>query len=517
MAATTETPVRSTPARRVRPLVDAALAAGIVAVLLFPIGAKLAADRLPTGPPPALAPLPADARPAALRDLPVGLQPGGELDAAAAALLGERNGARLLELVRSGDTGFPRGGVYSTLEPLLPETFTPAQAAAATDLGARLILLEADPAFAGSAAPAAFALLDRARQGGACEPALNLLLLVASDKYADDRIVAREGERAWRACPRRPDGGMAPGPVPVEQGGARHRPVRLRPRRSCAGARDLRAARARVPGLGGGVGGAGGRLRTGRGDVAAGGPVGRAPPLRAGARRLPARRTPEPRRRVDMGVARALSGLGRADEAAALQRRVVAALPSRRSRRPSSSSTSRMRTTSAKPPPPRSGCRRWPGTRRRAPGCSPNLPVDSGLSFRARGPPRADLARRRPVRAAVREATATRGLGRRVERRLDDLSFIPVYRATPRRHRQRPLVRRLGSPARPDARRAPGGRARRDPGEVHAAAGPSRSCAADLAALLRRRHRAARAGRAVPCRGARDRRGAVLRRRWYRA
>ena len=50
--AATETLPRSEPAPRLRTLLDVVLVAGIVAVLLFPILAKLAADRLPRDAPP---------------------------------------------------------------------------------------------------------------------------------------------------------------------------------------------------------------------------------------------------------------------------------------------------------------------------------------------------------------------------------------------------------------------------------------------------------------------------------
>ena len=94
---------------------------------------------------------------------------------------------------------------YATLEPVLaglPATLTPAQVEAATDLGARLMLLEANPTGKLWAAPAAFALLDRARRDGACAPALNILLLVASDTVPVDRIMAERGGAGAPRVPR---------------------------------------------------------------------------------------------------------------------------------------------------------------------------------------------------------------------------------------------------------------------------------------------------------------------------
>jgi tetratricopeptide (TPR) repeat protein len=341
--AATETVPRPEPVRRadrrLRALLDAVLVAGVAAVLVFPILAKLAADRLPCGAPALLAPLPADARPAALRDLPVGLKPGAtpagvaDLQPAAANLLGERRATRLLELVRTGATGAPRKGVYPkrypTLEPLLsglPATLSPPQVEAATDLGARLLLLETKPAGRAWAAPAAFALLDRAREGGACAPALDLLLLVVSDVYAVGRIVAREGERARRACPGDPTPGWLLGQyqstigLPGIGGDSAAYPepglatferlVREHPGSAAAWA-----------------GQADGLVR-----IAATTPPHQPWVARhlyeralAGYRRA-ARLSPGVE--ADMGVARALAGLGRADEAVAPQRRAVAALPS---------------------------------------------------------------------------------------------------------------------------------------------------------------------------------------------
>ena len=150
------------------------------------------AYRPPTGPPPAGARPVAGGRPARRPARPSRRAAAGRRSRCGGRrAAGRAERARLLELVRSGDTGFPRGGVYPTLEPLLPETFTPAQAAAATDLGLR-IFLEADPAFTGSAAPAAFALLNPARRERA---------------RARAESAAARGVRQVRRRPRRRPGG----------------------------------------------------------------------------------------------------------------------------------------------------------------------------------------------------------------------------------------------------------------------------------------------------------------------
>ena len=112
--AATETVEAPRVARRGWGLLDVLLATGIAALLAFPVLATIAADRLPLDAPAALPPLPAHAKPAALRDLPVGQQPGGDLRTAATALLGERRAARLLTLVRTGTTGNPVPGVLLT-------------------------------------------------------------------------------------------------------------------------------------------------------------------------------------------------------------------------------------------------------------------------------------------------------------------------------------------------------------------------------------------------------------------
>jgi cellulose synthase operon protein C len=324
--AATETVEAPRVARRGWGLLDVLLATGIAALLAFPVLATIAADRLPLDAPAALPPLPAHAKPAALRDLPVGQQPGGDLRTAATALLGERRAARLLTLVRTGTTGNPVPGVYPyrypTLEPLLPATLP---VDAATDLGARLIRLETNPTGRLWAAPAAYALLDRARRAGACEPSLNVLLLVASDSQPRDRIIAEEGELARRACPGDPTPGWLLGQY-----------------QSTMALPDIRLGESLDPAVGlatfvqlvRDVPGAAAAW-AGQADalvrLAATTPpeqpwVARHRYERALARYRRAARL-SPGGETDMGVAWALAGLGRADEAVAIQRRAVAALP----------------------------------------------------------------------------------------------------------------------------------------------------------------------------------------------
>jgi tetratricopeptide (TPR) repeat protein len=338
--ATTEAPPQPVPARvpvgGAALLLDAAVVIAAVVLVAFPVLARIAAERLPLGPPAALAPLPPVAHAGALRDLPVGLRPGPapasveDLRAPAAALLGTRQADQLLAIVRTGRTGAPREGVYPyrypTLEPLLaalPPRLSPAQVAAATDLGARLTLLELEPVGRTWAAPAAYALFDRARAGGACDPSLDLLLLVASDERPDDPIIAAEGERARRACSADPTPGWLLG---------QYQSIRALP--DIGGTDDPAPAAATFRRLVRDFPGAA-PAWAGQADAfvrrAMTTPeerpwVARHLYERALAQyRRAARLRPGPE--ADFGVAWALAGLGRAGEAAAAQRKAIAASP----------------------------------------------------------------------------------------------------------------------------------------------------------------------------------------------
>src|SRR3954470_17336870 len=92
------------PGRRLAVVADVVVLIGIAALVAFPVGARIAADRLPRAAPPLLAPLPAGLPHPPLQDLPGGLKPGS-VDVAAAALLGELRGRRLMRMVRTGTTG----------------------------------------------------------------------------------------------------------------------------------------------------------------------------------------------------------------------------------------------------------------------------------------------------------------------------------------------------------------------------------------------------------------------------
>jgi tetratricopeptide (TPR) repeat protein len=312
-----------------RRIVDAVLLAAVVALLAFPVLARLAASRLPIAPTAVLAVISPGARGAPLRDLPAGLRPGPaprrleDVRPAAVALLGERTAVRLLAFVSAQTFDAPTGEGkpyrYPQLDRILPPAFGPAQVEAATDLGARLALLgdvrdPFDTRNVGAGA-AAYALLDRARGGGACAPSLDVLLLVASDLNADESIVAAEAQRAAAACPRDPTPGWLLGEFQSLTGyNARafvtfRRVTREFPGSAAAwsGEADANVRFAAVQ-------------ESSRAFVVRH----RFERALAGYRRAVALQ-PDPE--LQSGVAIALAGLGRAREAAALQRRVVAAVP----------------------------------------------------------------------------------------------------------------------------------------------------------------------------------------------
>ena len=156
--------------------------------------------------------------------------------------------------------------------------------------------------------------------------ALDLLLLVASDAQPVHDIVAREGERARRACPGDPTPGWLLGQYQSTQA--------LPEISATAGFLDpatglatFRRLVRELPGSGAAWAGEADALVRLAASTPAEQPwVARHRYERALARyRRAARLSPGPE--MDMGIARALAGLGRADEAVALQERAVAAVP----------------------------------------------------------------------------------------------------------------------------------------------------------------------------------------------
>jgi tetratricopeptide (TPR) repeat protein len=328
--AATETVPPSAPAparlpRRAR-LADLVVLAGVVVIVAFPVAARMAADRLPRGAPPALAPLPAGLPHPPVRDLPVGLR-DGDLRTAATRLLGERRATELLAIVRTGTSGAPEPSRYPyrfpRLERVLPARFAPAQVADATDLGAKLTLLAASRPKAVAPGVAAYAVLDRARAGGACDPALDVLLLVAADTYTQDARVADEGARARRACPGDPTPAWLLGQIQSELAV----PEAGDPIKPAAAAATFAGLVRDFPGSAAAWSGEADALvrlaLTTRSDRAW---VARHRYEQALARyRRAARLAPGPE--IDTGIARALAGLGRHREAADVEGRAVAHLP----------------------------------------------------------------------------------------------------------------------------------------------------------------------------------------------
>ena len=202
-----------------------------VAVLLgFPVLAALVARGLPVPPrEPRVAVPAAAAESRGLRPVPVFAQepdhgaalesPGAmraALRGAMEGVLEEGRAARLLALVSSdrrpelaggGKPGDPEGVPYPYRYPRIERLLPAELGEEGGDLGALLIL--AAGVFGGAevleepfpnAGYVAFAVLDRARAGGACEPQLNLAFALSADRNPFDDQVEREYARAMDAC-----------------------------------------------------------------------------------------------------------------------------------------------------------------------------------------------------------------------------------------------------------------------------------------------------------------------------
>lgn len=218
------------------------LIVGCAAVLIaFPFAATFAASQQPiAGPSESAVRPPATSTGPRVRDLPA-FSPGGvaaatvargrvltdlqamrdALGAAMDELLDRRQRAALERLLVDHNAAFgfseppypfrfPR--LDAVLDTALPAVLDPGQARAANDLGALLVLAAArfgdsDESVAArlpTAAPLAFAILDRARSGGACLPQLNLAFLLSTHERPRDEATAAEFRRAERSCPSDP-------------------------------------------------------------------------------------------------------------------------------------------------------------------------------------------------------------------------------------------------------------------------------------------------------------------------
>jgi tetratricopeptide (TPR) repeat protein len=171
-----------------------------------------------------------------VREVPVGLASGARIRTSAdvvsyvQAAFGSAATA-FMAVLRSGKdlpsspVGYATNHVeypyrYPQLEPVLdaapPDQFN----ASATALGAALTVLAAQPSdFSAkgelfvdlNAGPAAYGVLNRARESGACAPQLDLLLLLASDKLTTAAILSQEEKRAETVCPHDPTAGWLVG------------------------------------------------------------------------------------------------------------------------------------------------------------------------------------------------------------------------------------------------------------------------------------------------------------------
>lgn len=281
-------------------------------MVAFPAVARIAADRQPIAPEPAVTLEPPAPRGPGLQPLLAEPAPErlAELRPAAVALLGETLADRFLALVRTRTREPEFDYTYPEFRRLLPSGLDPA---AATRLGTRLVLLE-EPA--PSAGIAAYVLFDRARAGGGCAPHLNLLLLHAAEiPQSNGERTTEVGRRAVAACPRDPTAGWLL---------ALYTSVR-----DPSGALpDVRQLRRTFPGSA--------AAWSAEADVLVRLAYVRPPERRFVIRHLFERALAGyqraialggPRAELELGVARALDGLGRADDAVTVQRRAMAASP----------------------------------------------------------------------------------------------------------------------------------------------------------------------------------------------
>ena len=214
------------------------LIVGCAAVLIaFPLAATVAASKQPIARPSvSAAPLSATQTGPRVRDVPV-FTPGGATAATVARGTVLTNVGAMHEALREAmDELFDsrqraelerlladdRAALTSALPPYpfripqleivldaaLPAVLDARQARAANDLGALLVLAAARFGSNESidnrlvtAAPLAFAILDRARTGGACLPQLNLAFLLSTHERPLDHATAAEFGKAEQSCP----------------------------------------------------------------------------------------------------------------------------------------------------------------------------------------------------------------------------------------------------------------------------------------------------------------------------
>jgi Zn-dependent protease len=215
---------------------DAALLAsivGLIALLGFAPAAWLAAHRLPirAQPPVSVNPGMSTAHTTALRVVPAGLPRGIRIRTAldvrpyATAVLGKRGADALLAVVRSHNpmvestvAAYPYR--YAAVDTILGRVSAANLTDGGTALGAALTWLAANDkvgTFA-NAAPAAYAVLNRARSGGSCIAQLDLLLLLTGDFATRPDVMRGEQRRAETDCPGDPTPGWLVGQAQIRRG-----------------------------------------------------------------------------------------------------------------------------------------------------------------------------------------------------------------------------------------------------------------------------------------------------------
>jgi tetratricopeptide (TPR) repeat protein len=195
---------------------------GVLVVLGLAPTAALVSSRMPTplvSENVALPTEPLDAA-TAIRAVPVGLAPGTRIRsiedvvAYATAAVGATATDLLLDLIGGADGSVPGTALdpdtwdYPYRFPVVEQALTTADSALLEQhgaaLGAALLLYAADPSTPSSQSTAAsrvaFAVLDRARASGACDPQLNLLALLAADQEIARETIGRETGLAQEAC-----------------------------------------------------------------------------------------------------------------------------------------------------------------------------------------------------------------------------------------------------------------------------------------------------------------------------
>ena len=315
---------------RLRLRADPVIAICVLALLAFPLAAIVGSARQPVRPPAlgALTTAAARAPGGALRDLP--LVSASDRSAAgmrrlrdavvdaSRRLLGARRAQALLRYA-GGPPQPPPAGALPTDYPFryrgltrlvadgIPARPDPARAQAASELGG-LLALAVDAGALPYGGQVVFAVLDRARAGGACDAQLNLAFVVAASRGGPDRQRARAARRGDR-LPARSDRAVAARPVAVDRRPA----IRTATPARAGGVRRAAAPRARRVGRLVGQGGraaADGLHRRGRAQPS---PRGTASRARWRCYRRATRSTaPE----LAAGDARALAGLRRYGQAA---------------------------------------------------------------------------------------------------------------------------------------------------------------------------------------------------------